>query len=81
MVDRMRAHPHEAAALCILDALHGAEGYLVGRHIMTFNNEVGIVRELRLDNERGLRFTLDPKPIAGPDTRRFFPVSTIRNQR
>jgi hypothetical protein len=77
------AHTHERAAVHILDWLHRAETSLVDKAVVTFNGEAGAVRHIRLDESHGLCFTLDEDPkitdVAALDTRRWYPVSTIRH--
>lgn len=72
------SHPYEQAVVNILDWFHKAESDLVGSPIVTFNGEAGTIKELKLDEHHGLCFTIDEQDITITDTRRFYPVSTIR---
>jgi len=72
-------YPYEKAALRIVSWLHVAEDDLVGEVVQTFNGEVGMCKEVKLDDHHGLCFTLDDPPRPGRDgARRWYPVSTIR---
>lgn len=78
------SHAYETAAIRILDWLHHAERELVGKSIVTFNGEAGVIQALQLDEHHGLCFTIED-PISSFDivesgiTRRWYPVATIRN--
>lgn len=70
------SHVYERAAIKVMDWLHLAERELVGTVIATFNGETGTVLALKLDEHHGLCFTIDPESAIS--TRRWYPVSTIR---
>jgi hypothetical protein len=76
---------YENATVRILDWFHHAERDLIGRVVATFNGETGKVLAIKLDDHHGLCFTIDPEitadmpmPASGIRTRRWYPVSTIK---
>lgn len=72
---KLPAAPHEHAVAQIIEWFQAAESALVGRNVATFRGARGTVVDVRLDNDHGLMFTLEPPELP---QRRFYPVSTIR---
>lgn len=78
------SHVYELAATSILDWFHRAENDLIGQTVTTFNGEAGECFDVKLDEDHGLCFTIDPDPrslsAAAAGCRRWYPVSTIRHR-
>lgn len=66
-----RRYDYERAAASILSWLHIAEYDLVGHTLTSFNGDVGVCLELKLDEAHGLVFKTDT-------AKRWVPVSTIK---
>ena len=77
------AYIHEEIAIRVLDLLHRAEDSIVGREVVLFSGETGIVREVSLHDVHGLCFTMkDPlhpfDVMEGGASREWKPVSLIK---
>ena len=79
------SHVYEKAVIHILDWFHHAERDLIGKVVATFNGDTGRILSLRLDDHHSLCFTFDPEitpetpmPASGLKSRRWYPVSTIK---
>ena len=60
------------AAIDIMRWLHIAEDDLIDKGVILFGGEAGTVRAVKLDEHHGLCFTFEG------DSKKFYPVSTIR---